>query len=49
MMLNDRERLHYQILKLTRLVDEQDNVIKDLRKELAQYKKYYSNRNTWAE
>jgi DNA gyrase/topoisomerase IV subunit A len=48
-MITERERLHNHILKLSRLVDEKDNVIKNLRKELAQYKKDYANRNTWAE
>ena len=48
-MITERERLHNHILKLSRLVDEKENVIKNLRKELAQYKNVYGNRNTWAE
>ena len=41
-MITERERLHNHILKLSRLVDEKENVIKNLRKELAQYKKDYA-------
>jgi hypothetical protein len=48
-MKTDRERLHNHMLKLSRLIEEKDNVIKNLRNELAQYKKDYANRNTWVE
>ena len=48
-MITERERLHNHILKLSRLVDEKENVIKNLRKELAQYQRDYANRNSWVE
>ena len=48
-MMTERERLHSHILKLTRLVDEKDNVIKNLRQELSLSKRDHANRNSWVE
>ena len=40
-MITEREKLHSHILKLSRLVDEKDNVIKNLRKDFEQMENLY--------